>query len=126
MIEFTVTGSSNKTEAALKKMISPTGIYAALDKYGAQGVAALKRATPVDTQNTANQWSYTSQYKNGSYMIIWGNSNVNDGQHIAVLLQYGHATGNGGYVQGRDYINPAIQPIFDQIAAAAWKEVTSA
>lgn len=95
-----------------------------LDKYGKAGVAALSSATPVDTGLTASSWSYEIENKNGSVIIIFKNSNIQNGVPIAIILQYGHGTRNGGWVQGRDYINPAIQPIFDKIANDAWKEVT--
>ena len=95
-----------------------------LDKYGREGVAALASATPVDSGNTANSWYYEIENKNGSATITFLNSNVNNGVPIAIILQYGHGTGTGGWVQGRDYINPAIQPIFDKIASDAWREVT--
>ena len=95
-----------------------------LDKYGQEGVAALASATPVDTGQTANSWHYKIEQKNGSVSIGFYNTNIQNGVPIAIILQYGHATRNGGWVQGRDYINPAIQPIFDQIAEYAWKEVT--
>ena len=96
-----------------------------LDKYGQQGVAALSSATPVDTGKTASSWYYEiEQDKNGASISFY-NSNMNEGVPIAIILQYGHGTGTGGYVQGRDYINPAIQPVFDKIVDEAWKEVTS-
>ena len=95
-----------------------------LDKYGREGVAALESATPVDSGLTANSWYYEISNKNGSATITFLNSNVNHGVPIAIILQYGHGTGTGGWVQGRDYINPAIQPIFDKIASDAWREVT--
>ena len=95
-----------------------------LDKYGKAGVAALSSATPVDTGLTASSWSYEIEDKNGSVRIIFKNSNIQNGVPIAIILQYGHGTRNGGWVEGRDYINPAIQPIFDEIANNAWKEVT--
>lgn len=95
-----------------------------LDKYGKAGVEALAAATPVDSGRTADSWYYEITNKDGSAAITFLNSNVNKGVPIAIILQYGHGTGTGGWVQGRDYINPAIQPIFDQIAEAAWKEVT--
>jgi hypothetical protein len=94
-----------------------------LDKYGREGVAALAATTPVDTGVTANSWEYEIVRKNGAISIVFKNSNIQNGIPIAIILQYGHATGTGGYVQGRDYINPAIQPIFDRIADEAWKEV---
>ena len=95
-----------------------------LDKYGRAGVAALASATPVDSGLTANSWYYEIERQNGSVSIVFNNSNVNKGVPIAIILQYGHGTGTGGWVRGRDYINPAIQPIFDEIANNAWKEVT--
>lgn len=95
-----------------------------LERFGQQGVAALRAATPVDEGETAQAWTYQIVKRQGYYSIRWRNTHINDGNVIAVLIQYGHGTKNGGFVQGRDYINPAIQPIFDQIAEAAWKEVT--
>lgn len=95
-----------------------------LNKYGRAGVAALASATPIDSGETASSWYYEITNKNGSAVISFRNSNVQNGVPIAIILQYGHGTGTGGWVQGRDYINPAIQPIFDQIANNAWKEVT--
>ncbi len=95
-----------------------------LDKYGREGVAALASATPVDSGLTASSWYYEITNKNGSASIVFCNSNVNQGVPIAIILQYGHGTRNGGWVQGRDYINPAIQPVFDKIADSAWREVT--
>jgi hypothetical protein len=95
-----------------------------LDKYGREGVAALASATPVYSGETANSWSYELITKKDSATIRFNNSNVQNGVPIAIILQYGHATRNGGWVQGRDYINPAIQPIFDKIADEAWREVT--
>lgn len=95
-----------------------------LDKYGQEGVTALASATPIDTGFTASSWYYEIERQNGSATIRFLNSNVNRGINIAIILQYGHGTGTGGWVEGRDYINPAIQPIFDKIAETAWKEVT--
>lgn len=94
-----------------------------LDKYGREGVAALKSATPVESGLTANSWYYKIENRNGSATISFHNSNIQNGVSIAIILQYGHGTRNGGWVQGRDYINPAIQPIFDKIADSAWREV---
>lgn len=96
-----------------------------LKKYGQEGVAALSAATPVDSGLTAQSWSFTTNVTRNGFSISWTNSNVVKGVPIAIILQYGHATRNGGYVQGRDYINPAIQPIFDKISEAIWKEVTN-
>ena len=95
-----------------------------LDKYGRAGVAALSSATPVDTGKTAASWTYEIVRQNGSVSIEFHNSNIQKGVPIAIILQNGHATGTGGWVEGRDYINPAIQPIFDKIAKEAWEEVT--
>lgn len=95
-----------------------------LDKYGKQGVAALSSATPVDTGLTASSWYYRIERSGSTISITFLNSNVQNGVPIAVILQYGHGTGTGGWVQGRDYINPALRPIFDKIADDAWKEVT--
>lgn len=96
-----------------------------LDRYGREGVAALAAATPTDTGLTANSWYYEVEHSAGTAKIVFKNSNVQNGVPIAIILQYGHGTGTGGWVEGRDYINPAIQPIFDKIANNAWREVTS-
>ncbi|HNX63451.1 MAG TPA: HK97 gp10 family phage protein [Candidatus Limiplasma sp.] len=96
-----------------------------LTLYGQAGVEALSAATPKDSGETAGSWSYEIVQKPTGVAIVWSNSNMNDGANIAVLLQYGHGTRNGGYVQGVDYINPALKPIFERIANEAWKEVTS-
>ena len=98
--------------------------FGLLDKYGKDGVAALSSATPVDSGNTANSWYYEIENKKGQVRINFLNSNINQGVPIALILQYGHGTGTGGWVQGRDYINPAIQPVFDRILQDIWKEVT--
>lgn len=95
-----------------------------LDKYGLEGVRALSSATPVDTGLTAASWYYEIEDKNGIVRLSFCNSNIQRGVPIAIILQYGHATRNGGWVEGRDYINPAIQPIFDNILKNAWKEVS--
>ena len=95
-----------------------------LDRYGREGVAALASATPIESGETANSWFYQIVRKNGTVSIEFHNSNIQNGVPIAIILQYGHGTGTGGWVQGRDYINPAIQPIFDRIANDAWREVT--
>lgn len=95
-----------------------------LDKFGREGVAALAAATPIDSGLTANSWYYEIEIKSGSASITFYNSNVQNGIPIAIILQYGHGTGTGGWIEGRDYINPALQPIFDGIAEKAWREVT--
>ena len=97
-----------------------------LDRFGREGVAALASATPVDSGKTASCWEYEIERGDGRIVISWFNTNVNDGVNIAVILQYGHGTGTGGFVQGRDYINPAIQSVFDHIVEESWKEVTKA
>ena len=123
MISFKHTGDFSKTTKFLER--AKRGDYLkVLDKYAKEGVKALSSATPVDSGTTANSWSYEIEKGNSSAKISFLNSNVNKGVPIAIILQYGHGTRNGGYVQGRDYINPAIQPIFDRIANEAWKEVT--
>lgn len=99
-------------------------IYKNLSRQGEKGVQALSSATPKDSGETANSWTYEVVVTNNNAQIIWKNSNINNGVNIAIILQTGHGTGTGGYVQGRDYINPAMRPIFDQIANEVWKEVT--
>lgn len=124
MIRVTSSGSFSKSMAFLQRMQARSQ-FAGLAKYGPIGVAALAQATPKETSETANHWYYEIVQRPGYYSIRWRNSHTTSrGDPIAVLLQYGHATRQGGYVQGRDYINPAIQPIFDQIANDMWKEVT--
>lgn len=95
-----------------------------LHEYGRKGVAALSSVTPIDTGRTAASWSYEVDTSGGGAKITWSNSNTTyQGTPIAIMLQYGHGTGSGGYVAGRDYINPAIAPIFDDMAEAVWKAV---
>ena len=116
-------GDFKKTEKFLQgaKLIDIRGL---LKRYGEAGVRALASATPKDTGETASSWGYEIQTDHTGARVIWTNSNIKNGIPIAIILQYGHGTGGGGYVQGRDYINPALQSIFDQLADAAWKEVT--
>ena len=123
MVEFKQKGDFAKLNRYLERMREVAKI-GDLDKYGKEGVAALSAATPIDTGKTANSWSYKINRQNGSVSIDFYNSNFSNGVPIAIILQYGHATNNGGWVQGREDINPAIQPIFDKIAKNAWKEVT--
>ena len=123
MISFRQKGDFSKLTNFLERA-KETVHLGDLNKYGRQGVAALASATPVDTGKTASSWSYKIENNNGSVSISFENSNIQDGVPIAIILQYGHGTRNGGWVEGRDYINPAIQPIFDQIVNEAWKEVT--
>ena len=123
MIKIRQKGDFNKLTSLLEKTKEGFNI-GTLDKYGKNGVAALSSATPIDTGLTASSWFYKIENKNGVAKIEFHNSNVQRGISIALILQYGHGTKNGGYVVGRDYINPAIQPVFDELAKNAWKEVT--
>jgi hypothetical protein len=118
-------GSFNSLEKFLKKMSSGE-IYKSLDNHARKGVQALSQATPLETGETRNSWDYEIKLGKGSCTITWTNSHTEDGVPIAIILQYGHGTGTGGYVQGKDYINPAMRPIFDNIADNVWKAVTSA
>ena len=123
MIGFRQKGDFSKTTKFLTKLKQNVDI-STFEKYGKKGVAALASATPVDSGLTANSWYYKIERTNDSISLLFCNSNIQNGVPIAVILQYGHGTRNGGWVQGRDYINPAIQPIFDQIVKEAWGEVT--
>lgn len=123
MITFRHKGDFSKTDRYFERLREAAKV-GVLDKYGRAGVEALTSATPVDSGRTANSWNYEIERQNGSVSIIFNNTNINKGVPIAIILQYGHGTGTGGWVQGRDYINPAIQPIFDKLADEAWKEVT--
>ena len=123
MITFRQKGDFSKLTRFLERVKEAVHL-GDLDKYGRQGVAALSSATPVDSGLTAKSWYYEIENKKGSATITFYNSNVQNGVPIAIVLQYGHGTRNGGWVQGRDYINPAIQPIFDEIVNEAWREVT--
>lgn len=124
MISFRQKGDFSKLTRYLER-VKEVARIGDLDKYGRQGVAALESATPKDTGLTSKSWKYEIKQSKGSVSISFYNTNIQNGVPIAILLQYGHGTRNGGWVQGRDYINPAIQPIFDEIAKSAWKEVTS-
>ena len=123
MISFRHKGDFSKFTRFLEKAKETVRI-GDLDRYGREGVAALASATPVDSGQTAKSWYYEIQQSQGSVTITFNNSHINAGVPIAIILQYGHGTGTGGWVQGRDYINPAIQPIFDKLANDAWREVT--
>lgn len=123
MITFTHRGNFNKIEKFFDRSRSIDFIRI-LENYGRQGVDALSNATPVDTALTSNSWSFKTQVTKRGFSITWTNSNVVDGTIIAVILQYGHGTRNGGYVQGEDYINPALRPIFKNISENLWKEIT--
>jgi len=124
LITFTTKGDFKKTTAYLNKL-KQNHILSILNRYGAQGVAALQAATPVESGQTASSWYYTVGTRDKNYWLDFHNSDVAGGVPIVILLQYGHGTRNGGYVVGRDFINPAIRPIFDKIKADVWKEVSS-
>lgn len=123
MITFKHKGDFKKTDKFFDRILNAVHL-GSLDNYGKRGVDALAAATPKDTGNTAESWQYEVLRTDGNITIRWFNTNENKGVNIAIILQYGHGTRNGGYVKGRDYINPAIQPIFDEIADSAWKEIT--
>lgn len=125
MITFRQRGSLSKTTQFLERAKHVVRL-SDLDRYGREGVAALASATPVDSGLTASSWYYEIAYTKSGVKIMFKNSNVQNGVPIAIILQYGHGTGTGGWVQGRDYINPAIQPIFDRLADDAWREVVKA
>lgn len=123
MVHFKHKGDFSKLTSFLEK--AKNVVRAGdLDKYGKAGVAALASATPVESGLTANSWYYQVEHKDGSAKISFYNSNIQNGIQIAIILQYGHGTRNGGWVEGRDYINPAVQPLFDEITNDAWREVT--
>ncbi len=124
MITFKQKGDFKKVARYLEK-VKEVVHKGSFDKYAKKGVAALAAATPIDSGLTATSWYYKISNTSKSITISFFNSNVQDGVPIAIILQYGHGTKNGGWVQGRDYINPAIQPIFDEIAETAWKEVAN-
>lgn len=125
MISFKAKGNFSKLNSYFEKVKEAVKL-GNLDKYGREGVQALFSATPIDSGETANSWFYKISHSKSSATITFYNSNVNDGVPIAVILQLGHGTRNGGWVEGIDYINPALQPIFNKIANDAWKEVTNA
>ena len=123
MITFRHKGGFQKTTQYLARVKQAIDL-GILNKYGREGVAALASATPMDTGKTASSWRYEIENKRGSCTISFLNSNIQNGVPIAIILQYGHGTGTGGWVEGRDYINPAIRPIFDRMVQEAWREVT--
>ena len=124
MVNVTVHGDWTATEKWLMK-IPVIGWRSVLSKYAEAGVNALREATPIDSGATREGWGYNLVQNKNGFAIEWTNSNINQGVPIAIILQYGHGTGTGGYVEGRDYINPALQPFFDQLAETAWREVTA-
>ena len=123
MIRLRSKGDFKKADKYFRNLIKASRVEI-LEKYGNKGVAALSSATPVESGLTASSWSYRIERSGSRAVIYFTNSNINKGVNIAIILQYGHGTGTGGWVEGRDYINPAIQPIFDELAEAAWREVT--
>lgn len=125
MIKLGSTGDFKRTEKFLNTMRSGS-IFRNLGSYGRMGVDALSSATPVDTGRAAHSWTYQVGQTGGVYSISWLNTDNEGGVNVAIILQYGHGTGTGGYVQGRDYINPAMQPVFDKIAEGVWREVQNA
>lgn len=124
MIKINVRGSFSKTDKFLKKMYN-LDYRSILRSYGERGVLALEAATPANTGTTSKSWSYSIDVSRTQTTISWRNSNTSGGIPVVILLQYGHGTRNGGYVQGIDFINPALKPIFKDIADAVWREVTS-
>lgn len=126
MIKVTMSGSLRKTEQFLDRMTTPRSLYSDIESLAQRGVIALQHATPKETGLTAASWDYEIEIKGDYTTITWLNHHSETGANVAILLQYGHATGTGGYVSGRDYINPAIKPIFDEIANSVWKKVTLA
>ena len=124
MIRFRHKGDFSKLTRYFERLKEAVKL-SSLDKYGREGVAALASATPVDSGKTAGSWYYKVEHSKESASVSFYNSNINKGVPIAIILQFGHGTRTGGWVQGRDYINPAVQPLFDEIAESAWKEVTS-
>ncbi len=123
-VSFSSKGDFSKTIKFLNK-VKNVKINDILSKYGEMGVTALSQATPKDSGITSQSWNYKIEVKNNNASIVWYNTNVVKGVNIAVILQYGHGTRNGGWVEGTDYINPAMKPIFDKIANQVWKEVTN-
>lgn len=123
-ISFRLKGDFRKTEKFLRKSLGKD-YRDVLEKYGRKGVEALEAATPIESGMTAASWEYEIIQNNSSISVVWHNYNINKGVNIAIILQYGHGTRSGGWVEGVDYINPALQPIFNELADAAWKEVTS-
>lgn len=122
MIKISGSGNFKKTEDFISKILRGD-IFAQLNEYGAKGVTALSAATPIDTSLTAHSWCYRIVKRKKGPGIEWYNTNIVNGVPVVILIQYGHATGTGGFIHGRDFINPAIQPIFDEIADDIWKKV---
>lgn len=125
MISSSVSGDHKKTSKALQKM-RRQWVLSELHRYGALGLAALQKATPVESGLTAQSWGYRVVEERNGPRVEWFNTNMVNGTSVAVLIQYGHGTGTGGYIQGRDYINPAIQPLFDRFVEEIWEKVKTA
>jgi hypothetical protein len=125
MLRRVSSGSFEKTERFLRGL-DEKKLFANLDRYGREGVDALRSATPVETGRAGKSWGYQIGHTKGHVSISWFNTDVEDGVNIAVILQYGHGTGTGGYVQGIDYINPAMRPVFNRILEDVWRQVTNA
>ncbi len=124
MVYFVTGGSTKKTEDFLRR-ITQGNIYQGLEALAAEGVNALASATPIESGLAANSWGFVVERSKKSTTITWTNSDVENGFPVAIMIQFGHGTGTGGYVHGQDYINPAIRPIFDRIVDKVWKVVTS-
>lgn len=122
MIKFKNKGGFSNTEKFFKR-IGTGDYYKGLEYYGEAGVSALMEATPKDTGKTASSWSYSIDKTDNGVEIVWKNSNINDGVNIAMIIQYGHGTSSGYYVEGVDYINPALKPLFDLMGEKIWEEV---
>jgi len=126
VFSFSSSGDWSKTTTFLQKMQRLQMIDVVLEAAGAEGASALAKATPKDSGLAASSWTYDIQRSNTQIVINWKNTDVESGFPVALMIQYGHGTGTGGYIQGRDYINPAMRPVFDKIAETVWKAVTSA
>lgn len=125
MFSLTTTGSWDNFKKFADKMTNQNIVVSNLDRYGKMGVDALSKATPIESGETARSWGYRIIGDKNTPGIEWYNTHIDKGVNVAIIIQYGHGTGTGGYVAGRDYINPAIKPVFDQIIAEIWKQVNS-
>jgi len=124
MVTFEGKGDFKKTNTLLERMLE-VGKLGILNKYGQKGIDALSKSTPKDTGLAANSWDYVIEHDKDHASITWLNKDIEGGCNVAILIQYGHGTRNGGYVKGRDFINPAMQPLFDEMADSVWKEVSN-
>lgn len=124
MISASTSGSWKKTESFLE-FLKTDKMFSGLPAAGRRGVDALSRATPIDTGRAAGSWDYDIVRTKGSHTIWWYNTDIEGGVNVAILIQYGHGTGTGGYVPPRDYINPAMRPVFDNAIETVWKQVTN-